>query len=62
MGILKDKDVEGVLRLLEEVGNSFTFVDVDNERAMPANMIYDLSHSENKSVSKDNIIQIMEKS
>ncbi len=61
MGILKDKDVEGVLRLLEEVGNSFTFVDVDNERAMPANMIYDLSHSENKSVSKDNIIQIMEK-
>ena len=61
MGILKDKDVEGVLRLLEEVGNSFTFVDVDNERAMPANMIYDLSHSENKSVSKDNIIKIMEK-
>lgn len=61
MGILKDKDVEGVLRLLEEVGSSFTFVDVDNERAMPANMIYDLSHSENKSVSKDNIIQIMEK-
>lgn len=61
MGILKDKDVEGVLRLLEKVGTSFTFVDVDNERAMPANMIYDLSHSENKSVSKDNIIQIMEK-
>ncbi|MGX9135431.1 bifunctional folylpolyglutamate synthase/dihydrofolate synthase [Rummeliibacillus sp. JY-2-4R] len=60
VGILKDKDVAGVLRLLEEVGNSFTFVDVDNERAMPAENICDLSHAKGKKVSTDNIIKIID--
>lgn len=60
VGILKDKDVAGVLRLLEEVGTSFTFVDVDNERAMSAEKIYDLSHSENKKVLKGNILHIID--
>lgn len=60
MGMLKDKDVAGVLRLLEEVGTSFTFVDVDNERAMPAENIYDLSLNFNKQVSKDEIAQIID--
>lgn len=60
VGILKDKDVAGVLRLLEEVGTSFTFVDVDNERAMSAEKIYDLSRSENKKVLKGNILHIID--
>lgn len=60
MGMLKDKDVKGVLRLLEEVGTSFTFVDVDNERAMPAKMLCDLSHSESKQTSAENITHIID--
>lgn len=60
VGMLKDKNIEGVLRLLEEIGTSFTFVDVDNERAMPAETIYDISHSENKRVSDEDIIRIID--
>lgn len=60
VGILKDKDVAGVLRLLEEIGTSFTFVDVENERAMSAKKIYDLSRSENKKLSKGNIPHIID--
>ncbi|HWI47385.1 MAG TPA: folylpolyglutamate synthase/dihydrofolate synthase family protein [Rummeliibacillus sp.] len=59
MGMLKDKDVAGVLRLLEEVSTSFTFVDVDNERAMSAEKICDLSHSSDKQISKQNIVHII---
>jgi folylpolyglutamate synthase/dihydropteroate synthase len=35
-------------------------VDVDNERAMPAETIYDISHSENKRVSDEDIIRIID--
>ena len=59
MGMLKDKDVEGVLRLLEAVGTSFTFVEVDNDRAMSAKSIYDLSHSPDKRIYKGDIVQII---
>ncbi|MGG0656754.1 bifunctional folylpolyglutamate synthase/dihydrofolate synthase [Rummeliibacillus pycnus] len=60
MGMLKDKDIAGVLRLLEEIGTSFTFVDVDNERAMPAEEICDLSLNLDKRVSKGEIVQIID--
>ncbi|MFJ8262317.1 bifunctional folylpolyglutamate synthase/dihydrofolate synthase [Rummeliibacillus sp. NPDC094406] len=59
IGMLKDKDVAGVLRLLEEVSTSFTFVDVDNERAMSAGEMRDLSHGEDKQISKGNIVNII---
>ncbi len=61
VGILKDKDVAGILRLLEEVGSSFTFVDVDNERAMSAKNIYDLSHSQDKQLLTGSIVGIIDK-
>lgn len=59
IGMLKDKDVTGVLRLLEEVGTSFTFVEVDNERAMSAQNIYDLSHSLEKQIYKGDLVQMI---
>lgn len=60
VGMLRDKDVKGVLRILEEVGTGFTFVDVDNERAMPVENLYNLSNSHVKEVSKKNIRHIIE--
>lgn len=36
LGMLADKDVDGVLRILETVSTTFTFVSFDNERAMKA--------------------------
>lgn len=53
LGILADKDVEVILSLLEEVGDAFYFVDITNERAMPAVKIYELSQSREKSIIQD---------
>lgn len=36
LGMLADKDVDGVLRMLETASTTFTFVSFDNERAMKA--------------------------
>lgn len=36
LGMLADKDVDGVLRILETTSTTFTFVSFDNERAMKA--------------------------
>ena len=40
MGLLKDKDYITILRQLETVGDRFTFVDFENERAMPAEELF----------------------
>lgn len=50
VGILADKDVAGVLRILEQVSNHFAFVDFDNERAMKAEEILALSAAEHKCI------------
>lgn len=53
VGILKDKDVRGVLRQLEEVSDHFIFVEVEREkhRLMNPQALLDLSVASHKSVS-----------
>ena len=40
MGLLKDKDYITILRQLETIGDRFTFVDFENERALPAEKLF----------------------
>lgn len=53
VGILKDKDVQGVLRQLEEVSDEFIFVEVEREqeRLISSQALLDLSAATQKSVS-----------
>lgn len=53
MGILADKDVEEILTILEEVSDTFYFVNIANDRAMEATKIYQLSHAGNKIIIDD---------
>lgn len=50
LGILADKDVEEVLRILEEVGDAFYFMDIVNERAMKADHILRMSRAQEKKI------------
>ncbi|MGE7622821.1 bifunctional folylpolyglutamate synthase/dihydrofolate synthase [Viridibacillus sp. NPDC096237] len=61
VGMLKDKDVRGVLEELEKVGTTFSFVDVANERAMAADEIVKMSNVENKSTTYDILTTIQQK-
>lgn len=54
VGILKDKNYKYMLQKLEEVGDSFEFVDFHHERALPAIELYQKS----KSTCKSNPIDI----
>ena len=51
MGIFKDKDYVSVLRKLETVSDHFTFVDFDNERALPAQLLFEESKSKRKTIT-----------
>lgn len=51
MGIFKDKDYRSVLRHLETISNHFTFVDFDNERALPAAELFKESCSKRKTIT-----------
>lgn len=53
LGILADKDVATVLSILEEVGDAFYFVDITNDRAMPAKTIFELSKAKEKTIIQD---------
>lgn len=53
VGILADKDVPSVLSILEEVGAAFYFVEIVNNRAMPAATIYELSKAKEKTIIQD---------
>jgi len=53
MGILADKDVQQILRLLEQVSDEFYFVDFDNPRAMAAQKLLELSNATSKNVLVD---------
>lgn len=52
MGILKDKNYVDVLRQLETVGDRFTFIDFENERALPAEKLFEKNKSNNKTIMK----------
>lgn len=53
LGILADKDVEAVLTLLQPLATKMIFIDVPNDRAMPAQKIAALSTHPNKTVVSD---------
>lgn len=53
IGMLADKDVDSVLRLLEQVSDEFYFVDFPNERAMKAEDICKLSNASKKVILTD---------
>lgn len=53
IGLLADKDVKTILRLLEEVGDAFYFANIHNERAMQAMTLYELSQAKEKQIIED---------
>lgn len=61
LGILADKDVEAVLRILEEVGDAFYFMDIDNERAMKAMQLLQISRATEKEIIDDEQTFLREK-
>ena len=50
MGILKDKDYQAVLSQLETVSGHFTFIDFENERALPAKTLFSKNRSKIKTI------------
>lgn len=63
MGILKDKDIDGVLAELEEVCDDFIFVEVDREqhRLMPAEELIQRSKATHKKVAENALQAVVEK-
>lgn len=53
IGLLADKDVKTILRLLEEVGDAFYFADIHNERAMQAMTLHEISQAKEKQIIED---------
>ncbi|WP_416144470.1 bifunctional folylpolyglutamate synthase/dihydrofolate synthase [Planococcus koreensis] len=52
MGLLKDKDYIAILRQLETFGTRFTFVDFENERALPAEILFSENRCKIKTIVK----------
>ncbi|ALS78997.1 bifunctional folylpolyglutamate synthase/dihydrofolate synthase [Planococcus kocurii] len=50
MGVLKGKDYASVLRQLETVSDHFTFVDFDDSRALPAEILFSENSSKRKTI------------
>lgn len=63
VGILKDKDVEAVLRELEQVSDDFIFVAVEREqeRLMPPEELMKLSHAKRKRIAPSVLQAVQEK-
>ncbi|CAM5383843.1 tetrahydrofolate synthase OS=Lysinibacillus sphaericus OX=1421 GN=LS41612_07210 PE=3 SV=1 [Lysinibacillus sphaericus] len=55
VGILGDKDVKGVLQYLEQISETFYFVDFDNPRAMSAQDMLALCHAPQKAILQNTI-------
>lgn len=53
VGMLGDKDVRGVLSILEQVSCHFTFIDFNNSRAMKATELMDISKASHKVIVED---------
>lgn len=60
VGLIKGKNAEGILTILEEVGTRFTFVDFPDERAMRAQELMNFSQSRNKTMTKDPVSEMVE--
>ena len=56
MGIFKDKDYVNVLRELEKISDHFTFIDFENERALPAKSLLSESNIKRKTILNINDI------
>ncbi len=52
MGLLKDKNYIDILRQLEEIGDRFTFIEFENERALPAETLFSENMCKIKTVLK----------
>lgn len=55
VGMVADKDIESVLRLLEKVSDEFYFVDFKNSRAALAKNLYELSKAKTKEIVEDSV-------
>lgn len=62
IGMLADKDVEAVLRLLETVSTTFTFVNFDNERAMKAKDLIKKSRAVDRRITHNPLEYLLESS
>lgn len=51
MGIFKDKDYVYALRQLETISEHFTFINFENERALPAQTLFEESRSKRKTIT-----------
>lgn len=50
LGMLADKDVKQVLKMLESISDDFYFMDIPNPRAMKAETLYELCEGKNKAI------------
>lgn len=50
MGLLKDKDYIAILRQLESFGSRFTFIDFENDRALPAETLFSKNRCKIKTI------------
>lgn len=50
MGLLQDKNYEKILRKLETISNHFTFLEFENDRALPANFLFSKSCTKIKTI------------
>jgi len=53
LGMLKDKDVQEVLQVIEPIASKLQFIDIPNERALSAEQFYELSNHDNKEIVQD---------
>lgn len=58
LGMLKDKDVIEVLRLIEPVASKIQFIDILNDRALSAEQFYNFSNHHNKEIVQDALAAI----
>lgn len=50
MGLMKDKDYQAILRLLEEISDHFTFVDFGNKKEISSNILFSQNRSKIKTI------------
>lgn len=53
LGMLKDKDVQEVLQVIEPIASKIQFIDIPNERALSATQFFELSNHDNKEIVQD---------
>ncbi|TAA69165.1 bifunctional folylpolyglutamate synthase/dihydrofolate synthase [Planococcus salinarum] len=62
MGLLQDKEHEKILRKLETISDHFTFLEFENERALPAEILFSKSSSKIKTIQNNyDILPVLSK-